>query len=247
MPSLITASRISLLLISAVLLSACQTPREQDPTWQKLTEVDGRVLRIERVINNQSLLDLAQKDESLQTELRTLRGQLEEVQHSVDTVRAQQKDVYADLDKRIAALEKAKSAAPAVSASAQILDRDAYQIAFNLLKDGKYTEASAAFSQFIASYPQSGLVDNAHYWLGESYYILKDFGQAQRAFQTLLDTYPNSGKAPDALVKLGFTQYELKANADARATLQRVLDQYPDSNAAKLAQQRLAKMASEGR
>jgi tol-pal system protein YbgF len=246
MTSLITTSRVSLLLISAVLLSACQTPREQDPTWQKLTEVDGRVLRIERVINNQSLLELAQKNDSLQSELRNLRGQLEELQHSVDTVRSQQKDVYADLDKRIAALEKAKVTAPAVSAS-QIQDRDAYQMAFNLLKDGKYMEAVTAFSQFIMNYPQSGLLDNAQYWLGESYYVLKDFGQAQRAFQTVLDAYPNSGKVPDALVKLGFTQYELKANSDAHATLQRVIDQYPDSNAAKLAQQRLAKMAAEGR
>jgi TolA-binding protein len=92
---------LGLTLVCSLLLSACATPREQDPTWQKLTEVDGRVLRIERVINNQSLLELAQKNDALQTELRSLRGQLEELQHSVDTIRDQQRDVYADLDKRV--------------------------------------------------------------------------------------------------------------------------------------------------
>jgi tol-pal system protein YbgF len=235
-------------LLCAVLLSACATPREQDPTWQKLTEVDGRVLRIERVINNQSLLELAQKDDALQNELRALRGQLEELQHGVDNVRNQQRDLYADLDKRIQSLESSKSAAAASSyATPQVNDRDAYQSAFNLLKDGKYSEAADAFSRFLSTYPQSGLLDNAQYWLGEAHYVLKDYVQAQRDFQAVLDTYPNSAKLPDAMLKLGYTFYELKNYKDARTTLQRVVEQYADTNAGKLAQQRLAKMSAEGR
>lgn len=231
-----------MVLITSLGLAGCQVPREQDPTWQKLTEVDGRVLRVERVINNQSLMTLAQQNESLQNEVRVLRGQLEEAQHSIDTLRGQQKDVYADLDKRIAALERSRSAAP----SANLTDRDAYQNAFNLLKDGKYPEAEAAFTQFLSTYPQSGLLDNAQYWLGESHYVLKAFPQALKDFQTVVDQYPNSAKVPDALVKLAFTQYELKAFQSARTNLQKVVTQYPDSNAAKLAQQRLAKLTAEG-
>jgi len=239
--------RFGLLMVGAVSLSACQTPPEKDPTWQKLTEVDGRVLQIERVVNNQSLLNLAQKDEALQSELRAMRGQLEELQHSLEVMRNQQKDLYADLDKRVAALEKNHTAvAAAAAATPQMQDRDAYQLAFNLLKEGKYNEAATAFAQFMTAYPQSGLLDNAQYWLGESHYVLKDFGQAQRDFQTVLDAYPNSGKVPDALLKLGYTQYELKDFQNARGNLQRALDQFPESNAGKLAQQRLAKMAAEG-
>lgn len=235
-------------LLCGVLLSACTTPREQDPTWQKLTEVDGRVLRIERVINNQSLLELAQKDDALQNELRALRGQLEELQHGVDNVRNQQRDLYADLDKRIQSLESSKSAAAASNYNApQINDRDAYQNAFNLLKDSKYSEAAEAFSRFLSAYPQSGLLDNAQYWLGEAHYVLKDYVQAQRDFQAVLDTYPNSAKLPDATLKLGYTYYELKNYKEARTTLQRVVEQYADTNAGKLAQQRLAKMSAEGR
>ncbi len=227
-------------------LTACATPREQDPTWQKLTEVDGRVLRIERVINNQSLLELAQKDDALQNELRALRGQLEELQHGVDTVRTQQRDLYADLEKRIQTLESGRATASS-NAAPQINDRDAYQTAFNLLKDSKYSEAATAFTQFLTTYPQSGLLDNAQYWLGEAHYVLKDYAQAQRAFQTVLDTYSNSAKLPDALLKLGYTYYELKNFKEARVVLTRVADQFPDSNSAKLAQQRLAKMTAEGR
>lgn len=236
----------SLLLIGTLVLSACATPREQDPTWQKLTEVDGRVLRIERVINNQSLLELAQKNDALQNELRGLRGQLEELQHGIDTLRSQQRDVYADLDKRVQALEGNRAAASVNSGAAQLIDRDAYQNAFNLLKDGKYSEAAEAFARFLTTYPQSGLLDNAQYWLGEAHYVLKDYSQALRDFQTVLDVYPNSAKLPDAVLKLGYTQYELKNFKDARVSLKRVAEQFPDSNSGKLAQQRLAKMTAEG-
>ena len=240
---------IKAVLSGSLLLAACTTPPEQDPTYQKLTEVDGRVLRIERVINNQSLLELAQKNDGLQTELRTLRGQLEELQHSVETVRTQQRDLYADLDKRIQTLESNKATAPVASSTLapQMTDRDAYQTAFNLLKDSKYDEAAIAFGRFLSAYPQSSLLDNAQYWLGEAHYVLKDYTQAQQDFQTVLSSYPNSAKLPDALLKLGYAQYELKNYKDARVNLQRVAEQYADTNSGKLAQQRLAKMTAEGR
>lgn len=238
---------LGITLLCSLLLSACTTPREQDPTWQKLTEVDGRVLRIERVINNQSLLELAQKNDGMQNDLRSLRGQLEELQHSVDALRTQQRDVYADLDKRVQAMESNRAAAQSAIAATQVNDRDAYQTAFNLLKDSKYTEAADAFTKFMTTYPQSGLLDNAQYWLGEAHYVLKDYPQAQRAFQAVQANYPNSAKLPDALLKLGYTYYELKNYKDARATLKQVADQYAETSPGKLAQQRLAKLTAEGR
>ncbi|MGE0188930.1 MAG: tol-pal system protein YbgF [Steroidobacteraceae bacterium] len=250
MSSCINTHNAGALLLASLWLSACTTPPEQDPTYQKLTEVDGRVLRIERVINNQSLLELSQKDDALQNELRSLRGQLEELQNKVEQLRTQQRDLYADLDKRMQALESTNASAPIAAgnyATPQVADTDAYQTAFNLLREFKYSDAAFAFTQFIGNYPQSKLLDNAQYWLGESHYGLKEFAQAQRDFQAVLEAYPNSAKVPDALLKLGYTQYELKSYKDARATLQRLTAQYADSNSAKLAQQRLAKMTAEGR
>lgn len=236
-------------LLAGLLLSACATPPEQDPTYQKLVEVDGRVLRIERVINNQSLLELSQKNDALQNELRVLRGQLEELQNTVEKQRAQSRELYSDIDKRVQSLETAKAAATAVSANStpQLLDSDAYQSAFNLLKDFKYADAAAAFSQFLLTYPRSKLLDNAQYWLGEAHYGMKEFNQALRDFQAVVELYPESAKLPDALLKLGYTHYELKNYKEARASLQQVVKQYAESNAAKLAQQRLAKMTAENR
>ena len=249
----------AMMVLMLVSITAGAVSREKDPVWQQLTEIDGRVLRIERVINNQSLLDMAQRNDELQEQLRQLNGKLEELQHTVDISRNQFRDALADLDKRVQALESSRAAvastdvpgtavspATIATSAAPVNDRDAYQLAYGLLKDGKYAEAITAFTQFISTYPQSTLLDNAQYWRGEAHYVGKDYAQALHDFQTVLDKYPNSAKAPDAMLKLGYTQYEMKDFKAARVTLTRLTTQYADSKSAVLAQQRLAKMTAEG-
>jgi len=61
----------------------------------------------------------------------------------------------------------------------------------------------------------------------------------------VLDKYPQSRKIPDALLKIGYCRYEMKLWDAAKAPLEQVISQYPDEPAAKLARQRLDKMATE--
>src|SRR5713226_6307607 len=46
--------------VSAVLAGCASTPPEEDPVQIKLNDLDARVARIERVVSNQSLVQLAQ-------------------------------------------------------------------------------------------------------------------------------------------------------------------------------------------
>lgn len=247
--------RSTLGLAVCVLLTGCVTAPEQDPVVQKLTEFDSRLLRIERVMTNQSLLDLSQRNEALQNEIRTLRGQLDELQHNVNRTQTQLREQYNDVDRRITTLESGGSAGLGSTPSAasaglpvpQGDDRANYQAAFDLLKDGKYPEATAGFKQFLTTFPDSVLADNAYYWLGESYYVTKQFTEALKSFRTVIDKYPASRKMPDALLKIGYCNYELKNWGEARTSLTRVVQQYGDTTAARLANERLAKMGGEGR
>ncbi len=241
------------LAICAV-LAGCATSPEQDPVVQRMTELDSRLLRIERVLANQSLLDLSQRIEASQNEVRALRGQLEELQHNVNRTQDQLREQYADVDRRVAALEGGGGgglASPRGAAGSLPIpqgdDRANYQAAFDLLKDGKYPEATTAFRQFIATFPNSELSDNAWYWLGESHYVTRQYGEALKSFRTVIDRYPASRKLPDALLKIGYCNYELKNWAEARAALNQVVQQYGDTTAARLASQRIAKMESERR
>jgi tol-pal system protein YbgF len=246
--------RYAIALAGCAVLTGCATsPPEADPVVQKLSELDSRLLRIERVLTNQSLLDLSQRIEATQSEMRVLRGQLDEMQHNLNKTQDQQRELYADVDRRLTSIEGgAPPGAGAAGASVGLPipqgdDRANYQAAFDMLKDGKYAEAIAGFKQYLTSFPNGALVDNAQYWLGEAHYVTREFAQALRDFRTVIDKYPESRKIPDALLKIGYCNYELKNWADARAALNQVVQKFPDTTAARLASQRLAKMEGEAR
>jgi tol-pal system protein YbgF len=242
------------LLGAIALISGCATtPPEQDPVVQRLTELDSRLLRLERVLANQSLLDLSQRIEAAQAETRALRGEIDELQHSVTKTQESQRDMYNDVDHRLAALEGGGAAAAATpNASASGLpvpqgdDRANYQAAFDALKDGKYEDAVNGFKHFLTTFPTSALADNAQYWLGEAHYVMKQYPDALHDFRTVIDKYPDSRKIPDALLKIGYCNYELKSYPEARSALGQVVSRYGDTTAARLAGQRLTKMESEG-
>ena len=102
-----------------------------------------------------------------------------------------------------------------------------------------------AFRQLAAAFPAGALADNTQYWLGEAYYVTRDYDHAAACFEKVLSGWPNSRKAPDAMLKLGYTQYEQKRAATARATLQLVIARYPGTDAARLAGERLQKIAAD--
>jgi tol-pal system protein YbgF len=125
-------------------------------------------------------------------------------------------------------------------------EQTAYQKAFNLLKDGHYDDAIAAFHDMLSAYPGGKLADNAQYWIGEAHFAARRFREAADEFSKVINNYPQSPKVPDAMLKLGFSYYELADWAKARDTLEQLKGRYPQSTAAQLADRRLQKMKSEG-
>jgi tol-pal system protein YbgF len=254
------ASKIGCLVVLA-LAGCASTPSEDDPVQIKLRDIDSRLARIERIVANQSLLDLANQGESMRSDLRAMHNDFDVLSNSLEASRKQQRDLYADLDRRLKSVESHGAAggpasglgdagaaalgAAASSAAGGSDDKESYQAAFNLLKDGQYDRAFTAFQKFLVSFPDSALADNGVYWLGEAYYVNKSFPEAQAAFERVLNKYPQSRKRPDAMLKIGYCQYELKQWDLAKRTLSLLATQFPDAPAGHLAQQRLDKMAAE--
>ena len=125
-------------------------------------------------------------------------------------------------------------------------EKASYDRAFQSLKDLKYADAASQFLTFVGQYPNSEYADNAQYWLGESYYVTRNYDIALEAFQGLLSKYPDSPKVADGLLKIGYTHYELKQWDQARSALIQVQEQYPDTTLARLAGSRLRSMKLEG-
>lgn len=248
-------------LIASLTSGGCAVSPEEDPVYIRLNDLDARVQRIERVLTNQSLLQLAQRIDALQSEVRSLRGEVELLQNQSEGGKAQSRNLYGDLEKRLAALETlggvgqggqgqagaspnfgAGAITPVPSGVSPGSEQATYDVAFNALKGADYPKAIANFQAFLGAYPSSPLASNAQYWLGEAYYVTREYDEAVIAFRKVTTDWPDSRKAPDALVKIGFTQSALNRNAEARATLEEVTRRYPGTEAAQLAADRLRRL-----
>ncbi|MDF9393815.1 MULTISPECIES: tol-pal system protein YbgF [Methylococcus] len=248
--------------------------------------LDERVAKLEKKLSGQVLMDLNTQIERLQRELAKTRGQLEEVNHKLETLKSQQQAMYTDLDQRIRQGGGSPPAAPADGVAADAQDAGAeeagtggetrtaaatpapaptsrpvapppasdgaareaaYQRAFGTLKDGRFAEAIKEFKSFTARYPSGDYADNGQYWLGEAYYVNRDFSSAKDAFQKLIRNFPQSTKVPDAALKLAYIESDTGQIASARQMLNDVIKRYPGSSAAKQAEKRLQKMQQEKR
>ena len=236
------------LLLPVALAHATASNKELEA---QANELAARLATVERA--NQSLVPMQQQIEAARSELRALRGQIEEAKHELELVRQQQRDLYADLDRRLLLLENAAGppaadgSQPSEQAIREADETAVYGDAFAALKAGRYPDAVKGFQVYLTKYPTGPRADSAAYWLGEAYYVQKDYKAALSAYQSVLDKYPDSRRAADAMVKVGFSQYELKAFRNARATLEKVKATYPGTEAARLAAERLTRMDVEKR
>lgn len=136
--------------------------------------------------------------------------------------------------------------APAATTASPAEQQAAYEKALSILREGRYAEAAADFNQLLEKYPGSVYADNTYYWLGETYYVTRDFDRALASFNQLVTGYPQSPKVPGARLKIGYIYYEKQDWAAARRELGSVATSYPDSTEARLANERLQRMKKEG-
>jgi tol-pal system protein YbgF len=120
----------------------------------------------------------------------------------------------------VASTSVAGSGLPAGSASEQ------YNYAISLVRDDRYEDAEAAFTEFLQLHKDSDLAGNAQYWLGETFYVRGDFPNAASAFFEGYQNYPDSTKAADNLLKLAMTLGRMDQKEEACATFAQMDKQF---------------------
>jgi tol-pal system protein YbgF len=108
----------------------------------------------------------------------------------------------------------------------------AYEAAMKTFRAREYGQAVLEFVDFMAKYPRHPLAANAQYWIGEAYYVQRDYRQALTEFQKVPHVVAASPKVPDALLKVGLCYRNLRDESRARQTWDRVVKDYPKSQAA---------------
>jgi len=116
---------------------------------------------------------------------------------------------------------------------------DLYKNAYETFQKGNLEGARRKFEAFLKQYPNTELSDNAQFWIGETYFLKKDFEKAILEYEKAIVKYPEGDKIPAALFKQALAFLELGDKTNARNLLKRVIERYPHSEQAEMAKKRL--------
>lgn len=198
--------------------------------------------------------------QQLETELRALRGDIEQQNHRIRQMEQTLERALSDMELRLGELEQGGAsgaaqgprytARPPQSAGQNATgdseqtqgatlsqlgggDQAAalYENAFALLKGGNYESAAEQFENFITRYPEHVLTSNAQYWLGETFYVRGQYQQAARIFAESYQQFPKGSKAPDNLLKLGMSLAAAGSQEDACVALGQIKKDFPEGPA----------------
>ncbi len=220
--------------------------------------VEDRVTQLERISNahSQLLTQLQQQLTDNQSDIDTLRGQIQENQYQLNQVVERQKQILLQIDSLSsgggAAAQPATGDqngatspdAGAATSGAPVQSGDAntdYNAAIALVQDkSRQDDALTAFQNFVKKYPDSTYQPNANYWLGQLNYNKGKKDDAAYYFANVVKNYPKSPKAADAMFKVGVIMQDKGDTAKAKAVYQQVINKYPGTDGAKQAQKRLS-------
>lgn len=208
--------------------------------------------------------ELMMQMEQLQQELQTLRNKLEQQERALSRMQDEQRNRYLDLDQRAQEhsrrLEKLEEnrplqiqplpvpAAPASSAPSapstsavpaspqnRLSDSEAYAKAYELVPERRFDDAVTAFQNFIRQYPESRLVGNAYYWIGEIYMAQNRTQDAEKMFDAVVRRYQDSFKIADSKYKLGLIYQRYGDERKARDMMESIVRDHAREPAADLA------------
>tara|TARA_A100001011_G_scaffold102316_2_gene107874 strand:+ start:67171 stop:67950 length:780 start_codon:yes stop_codon:yes gene_type:complete len=116
-----------------------------------------------------------------------------------------------------------------------------YIDALSFYNDGKYNEAIQSFASLVLNNPNHKLSDNSQFWLGESYYALKNYKRAIVEFEKVFQ-FTEEDKWDDAQLKLGICFQKIGNYSRARLEFEKLINHYPGSEYYKRAQQYLRQL-----
>ena len=175
--------------------------------------------------------------------LRRLTGQIETLTHDLEAARKDSTDTHAqvaDLADRLGKLEKAAApvaapdtGAPTAAGSAAASPQSpgdaktAYSHAHQLMLDGDYPGAAAAYQAYLDHYSENPSAGSARYWLGQIKFAQGDYAGAAAAYVAAIRGWPQLSWAPDAVLGAARSLLALNKPIQACGALTELARRYP--------------------
>jgi tol-pal system protein YbgF len=208
-----------MLVIAAALVAAA-------PAHAQRQSLADRVAALEAKANNpQTNLDLLNRIEQQQTELRELRSQLEQLQNENEQLKQRNNDLYLDLDSRLKRMESGApgatppiappvSGAPSASAAAPISAAPVV------------SEPPPSVHGDVGAMAAAG-DERAAYNAAFDQLKAGKYADSAELFTSFLTLYPNGVYAPNALYWLGESYYVTQNYQMASEQFRALLARYP--------------------
>ena len=215
------------LLCCALLLAGCASNPAEDPVQVKLNDLDTRLGGVERVVSNQSLVDMSRRIDALEAQLRELRGSVEVLQNGADTARKSQRDLYADLDRRLRVLEAGANAAAGAGAGTGAGTTGAVGTA-------NYAGNAGGAGNTGSAGGAAGAAGDDQAAYNAAFEKLKggNYSDAIAAFQDMAKRYPSSSLLDNAQYWIGEAYYVTRDYDEAATAFRTVGERWPDSRKA---------------
>lgn len=193
-------NRKSVVVAIALSLFALPVAAVADQTDQSLA---ARVTQLEHEVNNQALVNMATRLDSLQQSVEQLRGEVEMQGHVINQMKQRQRDLYVDIDRRLSQLERqngisggsAAAAAPAAATGTATAAVPA--VPANAAAAAPANTAAPASANAAAAAPvpavSTAASDKERAAYQAAFDQLRDlhYDQAIAAFRAFLKQYPN--------------------------------------------------------
>lgn len=200
----------------------------QELTAQALNQ---RIQRLERVLDNSVLINMVQRFDALQEEVRQLRGELEQKEFELETMRDRQRKLYEDTDERLSALEEL-GVGGGLDDLDDLDDISLAELEESLDDSAPVEIASIAGTTAAQNSPsqQSGSQrEKVAYQDAYDLLILGRNREAIAGFQRFLTDFPNGAYTDNALYWLGEANYVERQFRTAIENFNAVIFQFPSS------------------
>ncbi len=216
--------------------NAAPAARSEEPIASQSLTQEERLKRLEQQIKNMSHSDTGSKLETAQTEIQSLRGQVEELTHQLQQAQNQQRLMYTELDKRLGQTAVEKKSSPVL---ADNVDTKKSSTTTAPAVAQAHTAAAPAAKKTVpvavpvktpAANDQPNVAEEQQIYQ-TAYDLIKEkkYNEAVNTLQKMLQKYPSGQFAANAHYWLGELYGLLNKNDQSAEEFATVVKKYPDS------------------
>lgn len=243
---------IIIIPIALLLLVGCSSSRKLDEMALQMNVLEQQNRAIE-----DKLIEMDSLNVTLLEALRTFKARTEFAEKAgdarLDEISSKVNDVLDRMERMqqsIAALQQGLVRSPvadttgadSLADTTAVIITDAkrlYNQAFKDMASGNFELGILGFSEYIKTFPNTDLTDDAQFWIGECYYRQQNYEAALEEYSKIEKGYAESDKLSMALYKLGRCYEETGNRTTAKSYYQKTVNQFPESTSAELSRQKL--------